>query len=234
MSIRNKVETIANNQQAVYDAGFAKGSESGGQGASTKAFWDNVKANSGYMVYAFSGCAWRDNTFKPIYDIVPRGNATCLFRACGITDLKKCFDDAGVTLDTSQVTNANTMFGYSASLTTVPKLDLSNATNTQWLFNACSALQTIEEINFSANTPFNETFKSCSALTNMTVTGVIGQNGLDLSASTLLSHDSLMSVINSLESKTSGTWTVTLGTTNLAKLTATEKGIATNKGWTLA
>jgi hypothetical protein len=43
-----------------------------------------------------------------------------------------------------------------------------------------------------------------------------------------------MSIINALQKKTSGTWTVTLGTTNLNKLDTNEKAIATDKGWTLA
>ena len=42
-----------------------------------------------------------------------------------------------------------------------------------------------------------------------------------------------MVVINGLQTVTS-TKTLTLGSTNLAKLTDEEKQIATNKGWTLA
>ena len=46
-------------------------------------------------------------------------------------------------------------------------------------------------------------------------------------------HDSLMSIINNLATVTT-TQTLTLGSTNLAKLSSEEKAIATNKGWTLA
>jgi hypothetical protein len=55
---------------------------------------------------------------------------------------------------------------------------------------------------------------------------------LSVSACTLLTHDSLMSIINNLMTVTS-TKTLTLGATNLAKLTADEVAIATNKGWTV-
>ena len=49
-----------------------------------------------------------------------------------------------------------------------------------------------------------------------------------------LTHDSLMNVINEAGDVTSNPQTLTLGTTNLNKLTDEEKAIATNKGWTLA
>ncbi|MBO5955586.1 MAG: hypothetical protein J6Q10_02165, partial [Clostridia bacterium] len=70
------------------------------------------------------------------------------------------------------------------------------------------------------------------------ITGKIGKNGFSVSDSKKLSYDSLMSIINALKdysTDTSGTtYTVTLGTTNLAKLTNEEKAIATQKGWSLA
>ena len=56
---------------------------------------------------------------------------------------------------------------------------------------------------------------------------------LDLSACTKLTHDSLMVVINGLQTVTT-TQKLTLGTVNLAKLTDEEKKVATDKGWTLA
>lgn len=204
-----------------------------GKEAERDEFWKVALRAQGYMVYAFAGCCWKDETFKPKYDIKPRGNITGMFRACGIINLKKCLEDAGVALDLSQATNANTAFGYAGSLTTLPKLDFSLVTVTTTAFNDDYALETIEEIKFGANTKFSQTFDDCKALTNMTVTGVIGQNGLNLSFSPNLTHDSLMSVINALETKTSGSWSVTLGADNLAKLTDSEKAIATEKGWTL-
>ena len=48
-----------------------------------------------------------------------------------------------------------------------------------------------------------------------------------------LTHDSLMNVINEAADVTSSPKTLTLGSTNLNKLTDEEKAIATNKGWIL-
>ena len=48
-----------------------------------------------------------------------------------------------------------------------------------------------------------------------------------------LTHDSIMVVINGLQTVTT-TQRLALGSKNLAKLTEAEKKIATDKGWTLA
>lgn len=51
-----------------------------------------------------------------------------------------------------------------------------------------------------------------------------------------ISHDTLIRILNALYdySESEDTYTLTLGATNLEKLTNEEKAIATNKGWTLA
>lgn len=56
---------------------------------------------------------------------------------------------------------------------------------------------------------------------------------ISFSMSTKLTHDSLMVVINGLQTVTSSQ-TLELGSKNLNKLTEEEKQIATGKGWTLA
>ena len=56
---------------------------------------------------------------------------------------------------------------------------------------------------------------------------------VDLSQCAKLTHDSLMNVINSIQTVTTPE-TLTLGGVNLAKLSDEEKKVATDKGWTLA
>ena len=220
---------LADMAEGVYEA-FHSGAD-----AEWNAFWDSAQANGTrtYLTYAFAGQVWSEATFRPKYDLLPAGNINGMFRACKIKNIKQCLKDAGVTMDLSQATKANDAFAYCSSLTTLPKLDLSSVTEMNTAFNNDYVLETIEEIKFGVSTRFINTFDNCTALTNMTVTGVIGQNGLNLSYSPNLTHESLMSVIHALQNKTSGTWTVTLGAENLAKLTNAEKAIATEKGWTL-
>ena len=73
----------------------------------------------------------------------------------------------------------------------------------------------------------------CYKLTDLG--GFIGLKcDLDLYDSPLITHESLLNVINKAADVTASPATLTLGSTNLAKLTDEEKAIATNKGWTLA
>lgn len=58
---------------------------------------------------------------------------------------------------------------------------------------------------------------------------------INLSKSVLLEHESIVALLENLKDLTGETAkTITLGSTNLAKLTDEEKAIATNKNWTLA
>lgn len=137
-------------------------------------------------------------------------------------------------LDTSIGTKFDYMFGDCRSLTTIPQLDTSNGTNFYGMFSGCTSLTTVELTSFVAS---QNMFSGCSALENLTVTGTItvNNNYLNLSYSPKLTVDSLMSVINALSDNTGKTtYTVTLGATNLAKLTDEQKQIAIDKNYTLA
>ena len=97
---------------------------------------------------------------------------------------------------------------YKIQSLTLPDGFGQNATNLERCFSACFDLSYIHG---------NPSFKA----------------SLDLSDCTYLDHDSLMVVINGLQTVTE-TQTLTLGSTNLDKLTEEEKQVAIDKGWTLA
>ena len=60
-------------------------------------------------------------------------------------------------------------------------------------------------------------------------------NGLNLSSSTKYSVDTLVAMFTALADRTGQTaYTLTLGATNLKKLSDEQKAIATDKNWTLA
>lgn len=78
-------------------------------------------------------------------------------------------------------------------------------------------------------------FTNCSKLTNVTLGDGFNCNGLDLSPSTKYSVDTIVSMLIALADRTGETaYTLTLGATNLAKLSDEQKAIATDKNWTLA
>ena len=160
-------------------------------------------------------------------------------------------------LNTSSVTNMGAMFNDCTSLTTIPEMDTSNVTDMGAMFFRCTSLSTIPALNTSSVTNMRAMFEYCSSLTTVpemetsnlndtydmfwdcrSLTDLGGFKGLkcnlDLSPCPALTHDSLMNVINKAADVTSSPKTLTLGATNLAKLSDAEKAIATGKGWTLA
>ena len=210
-----------------------------GKLAERSAFWDSAQNYGKRVNYegGFSGESWTDKTFYPKYDIKPT-NITYLFRRCGFDgSVKERLAECGVVLDLSSVKKDSMVqpFAY-AKCTEFPALDISHLSSpslSNW-FLYSQQLKTIEKLVINETCTFDSgTFKYCYALENIAIEGTIGQNGINFSWSPL-THDSLMSIINALQTKTSGTWTVTLGVDNLAKLTDAEKAIATQKGWTLA
>ena len=112
--------------------------------------------------------------------------------------------------DTSNVTDMSNMFSSCSSLTSVPQLDTSKVIEFSFIFNNCISLETIHMFNMKVN--------------------------FDISSSTKFTREALVEIINNCYDVTTlnKTAKLTMGSTNLAKLTDEDKLIATNKGWTLA
>ena len=128
------------------------------------------------------------------------------------------------------------MFLQAYGFEVCPVLDTSSGENFNGMFQNCESVVTILGIDISNAIYVTNLIASCPALKNITFIGVIKAAGLYLTIAGL-THESLMSAINALydyasEGSTS-THTLTLGSTNLAKLTDAEKAIAISKGWTL-
>ena len=143
--------------------------------------------------------------------------------------------------DTSNVTNMRNVFAYCSKLIEIKGLNnwnIEKVTSYNYvsdMFNKCSSLASLDvsSWDFSKfNTSTSLTmFEYCQSLVDFYPPQNINA-GLSLSQCTVLSHDSLIRILNNLMTQSS-TKTLTLGSTNLAKLTAEEIAIATNKGWTV-
>ena len=134
-------------------------------------------------------------------------------------------------INSSNGTSFYMAWTFCSSLTTFPQLDLSKGTNFGFTWQYCTSLTSLPALNLSNGTYFGGTWDKCSSLTNLGGFGAISAD-FDLSTCTNLTVESIMNVINQAATVTGKT--MTLGSTNLAKLTDEQKAVATNKGWTLA
>ena len=152
------------------------------------------------------------------------------------------------TLDTSKGKFLAAMFAGCSSLKQIPLLNTKSCTDINGMFEGCTSLETVPILDASNVGDISKIFKDCPSLVMLGGLKNLGMDyssayyihankreyTLDLSYSPLLTHDSLMNVINNLydiKSKGVKTQTLQLGDTNKAKLTVEEIAIATNKGW---
>jgi len=219
--------------EGVYEQGFAAGVKS-----EYDRFWDNYQLNGERTHYrlAFSNSGWTDEIFTPKYDITPVDrDGSNMFQNSWIVDLKGCLERQGVKLDLSRCTTLLQMF-QSSKIKYFPEIDARNATSLSYTWGSGSQAETIDKLMVSEKATFPNAFSS--SIKHVIFEGVIASNDLNLSVCVNLDKESLLSVIDCLKDfseDTSGTaHTVTLGSTNLAKLTEDELHIVKEKGWTIS
>ena len=152
------------------------------------------------------------------------------------------------TLDTSKGKFLAAMFAGCSSIKQIPLLNTKSCTDINGMFEGCTSLETVPILDASNVGDISKIFKDCPSLVMLGGLKNLGMDyssayyihenkreyTLDLSYSPLLTHDSLMNIINNLydiKSKGVKPQTLQLGDTNKAKLTAEEIAIATDKGW---
>lgn len=221
MSIAEKLQAVAKNQQKVYDAGFTAGQAAGGdtdaafqegfdagKQAEYDTFWDTIQQNGNRTDYqfAFTGWSWTPENFKPKYDIKPV-RADYMFAnldASCIRDLTETLESAGVVLDTAQCINF-TNFARYGSPQRFPALDTRSAESLNNMFVNCS-VATIDKLIFKddGSQVVLSMFSACSPLVDINeIEGVIGQN-MNLAPSKKVSKLTITNVISALSSTTSG------------------------------
>lgn len=154
---------------------------------------------------------------------------------------------------------SNEAFSDCNGLTTLVLPALKSLIGGPNTFNACTALESVSFPNLETITNGN-TFNGATSLKSLTIPATIQSlptnttpafgaylvylnlpngfniSGLNLTGDVSLCHESLVDILNKLADVTEeqDTYTLTLGTTNLAKLTAEEIAIGTAKGWTIS
>ena len=214
-------------------------------------FWDDFQQNGQRTEYnsAF-GPQWTVNTWKPKYPICPTNIYMMFFSNSSakivIPDFVEYCRENNIVFDLSNASGTSTYALAGLHTNHHGVLDFScnkNPTKTISLpslfysHTNANCIKVIDEFIVSERTIFsNDTFTQATQLEEVTFTGVMASDNFNVSTCAKLTHDSLMSIIDTLKdySGTTTTKTATLGTTNLAKLSDEEKAIATQKGWTLA
>ena len=179
------------------------------------------------MKKMFFGCPSLESI--PKYNTSKVSNMDDLFREC--RKLQSCPN-----LDSGNVTSMNNLFYDCLSLTSAPELNTQKVENTVNMFYKCESLVSVPLYDFGGVRVSGYEFYNCYKLENLGGFKNL-KFPLKLSSSDRLTVESLMNVINNLYdfvgNGESTTRTLTLGTTNLNKLTAEQKAVATNKGWVL-
>ena len=214
MSIADKLTTIAENQQRVYNSGYDMGYQDGFVDAESSGgidvynhFWDNYQQNGNRRHYdfAFAGQGWTNETFKPKYPII----CTMAERVFGSAKIKNV--NVPIRIERSSISQ----------------------------FMQASEIETFQELILTRPTSVGSWMHLCERITEIRITcegtGCLG-NGADVyCAVSSLSHDSLISIINALQDLVplGKTFTFNIGATNKAKLSTAEIAIATQKGWSV-
>lgn len=136
-------------------------------------------------------------------------------------------------MNTSEVTDMASMLYNCQSLAEIPLFNTSKVTNMSGMFRNCYALTSIPALDASVVTNFNNTFSGDNMLEQIHMTGM--KVNFDISFSTRFTEAALVEIIGNLADQTGGTTrTLTMGATNMAKLTQADIDALTAKNWTLA
>lgn len=217
------------------DEVFEKGKQS-----EREAFWEGFTDGGKRTSFSSAFAFWGNEYIRPIRKIIPTTNtgAAQTFYKC--TRLRKVEADYFDFSQKPRGTQASQGWYYTFFISTkieeIEDIGIKADFGFYNTFSDCYALHTIAKLGCDENTKFDAAFNQCQQLKNITIDGVIGQDGFNVQSSPLLTHESLMSIINALKDFSgTTTWkTVTLGADNIAKLTQEELDIMQLKQWEYA
>jgi surface protein len=182
---------------------------------------DTVKVTT--MGYMFTYC----NSLKtiPLLNTIAVTDMNNMFASCSSLQTVPLFN-------TIAVTSMSNMFASCNSLQAVPLFNTIAVTNMINAFSYCHALQTIPAFNanlVTVSSRLNSLFNASYSISKISLTNI----RITFSISNLkLSAPAIIEVFNNLETVTGQTLTIT-GNWGIASLTAADRLIATNKGWTI-
>ena len=188
MSIAEKLTTIAENEQKVYDSGREMG-----QGD----VWDMVQNFGNRKDYRYAFYQWSGKNFKPKYPMQPT-SCEQMFNEFARYD-EKTIDLRDLSLDTSKSTSFAYMCNQS-KISAFGTIDTTGSKTIANIFYNATKLHTVEKLilkdDGSQTTNAND-FLSCNELKNIEIQGKFGKS-VSVKYSTNLSKDSIISFVNAL------------------------------------
>ena len=180
---------------------------------------NTISCNSFYWAFIFC------YNLSTISTIDTRSATTMSYMFYNCTSLKST-----PTFNTPLLTDSSYMFQSCGKLRSVGLFDTSKVTTIANMFNGCARLEEIPAFNVVSATTVSSVFVSNFALTNSSISGLTRTHSYN---SNNLSYPSIVTIFNNL-----GT---AFGTQNInvalnpgsTSLTASDRLIATNKGWTV-
>lgn len=153
-----------------------------------------------------------------------------IFYGLGMSELT--LDNSGV----DKYVNLYRSMNFLPNATSVTLKNFKLSSLKQQFYAGCTKLTSVSYINctMSDTCDVNEYTFNNLPIVNFDFTGTEITVDLLLNRNSAISHESLVNIITNLKDYSSGdTHTLTIGSTNLAKLTTDEITIATNKNWTV-
>ena len=195
MSIAEKLTTIAENEQRVFDAGMSKAESD---------FWDRIQGDNGTRtVYDYGFKAWQMEYIRPKYKVVPKRttdtNLRFVFEFATVKKLEsKYFDFSNITFNTS-ASNTQCIYGFFRNCSNLEEMEDIGLQSGGYYFTWgwCQRLHTIAVMRCVKNGTYTSPFTQCYELQNITIEGEIG-NDITFKDSPKLTVESLRSIFSAL------------------------------------
>lgn len=242
MSIAEKLTTIAENEQRVYDAGYNKAS---------KDEWDKFTDSNNRRFYEYAFARSGYEYIRPPYKITSTSRTLYMFEYCTkLKAIESDYFDLSGTATHNTASNTSSLyytFRLCTSLEVVEDIGIP-ANSYHYTFAGCSKLHTIEVMRCKKAATYTDPFNSCPELVNIKFVGEIGNN-FTMADCSKLSYESLTAPEEEVNGEMrkglmyalydfvgngeTTTRTLTLHPTAKARLTEDDIKTITDKGWTL-
>ena len=193
----------------------------------------------------FNGCSSLQSV--PLFNTAAVQSMQLMLRNCQSLESVPLFNTAAVTtmgdmfvlcrslksvplFNTSSLVNMTLMFSNCSSLLSVPLFNTVAVTSMSSVFNNCSSLISVPSFNTAAVTSISTPFTGCTSLASAALSGIKISHTF---ASCKLGRTALVDIFTNLGTANSGAIITITGNHGVVDLTAADRLIATNKGWTI-